>query len=176
MFVQQPLLLAGVAALAAFARMRPRFSLFWLALYASAIVPNSMQLARYGGGGPVGRFGWTAAWLWSIPLGVAIARYRHTLARYLYPAVVGSLVYEAALAIRWLPAPGLLFPRLNDPRDSLFPATLRPWLPSFYFWDFSSYWRFPPNVVAMAVVALVAAAGALAIARATPAADPPGNS
>jgi hypothetical protein len=176
MFVQQPLLLAGVAALAAFVRMRPRLSLFWLALYASAIVPNSMQLARYGGGGAVGRFGWTAAWLWSIPLGVAIAPYWRTLARYLRPAIVASLAYEAALAIRWLPAPRLLFPRLNDPRDSLFPDTLRPWLPSFYFWDFSSYWWFPPNVVAMAVVALVVVAGALAIPPATSAADPPGNS
>jgi hypothetical protein len=128
------------------------------------------------GGGAVGRFGWTAAWLWSIPLGVAIAPYWRTLARYLHPAIVASLAYEAALAIRWLPAPRLLFPRLNDLRDSLFPDTLRPWLPSFYFWDFSSYWWFPPNVVAMAVVALVVVAGALAIPPATSAADPPGNS
>jgi hypothetical protein len=176
MFVQQPFLLAGVASLAAFVRMRPGLSLFWLALYASAIVPNSLQLARYGGGGPVGRFGWTAAWLWTIPLGVVLAPHRHTLARYLYPAVVVSLVYQAALAMRWLPAPQLLFPRLNDPRDSLFPATLRPWLPSFYFWDFSSYWWFAPNVVAMAIVALVVVAGALAIPPATAEERPPGQS
>jgi hypothetical protein len=175
MFVQQPFLLAGVAALAAFVRMRPRLSLFWMALYASAIVPNSMELARYGGGGPVGRFGWTAAWLWSIPLGVALVPRRHTLARDLYPAVVVSLAYQAALAVRWLPAPQVLFPHLNDPRDSLFPAVFRPWLPSFYFWDFSSYWWFPPNVVAMAVVALVVVAGALAIPPATSEACP-GNS
>jgi len=173
MFVQQPFLLAGVAALVPFVRMRPRLALFWLALYASAIVPNSLELARYGGGGPVGRFGWTAAWLWSIPLGVVIVPYRHVLARYLHPAVGVSLAYQAALARRWLPAPQLLFPRLNDPRDSLFPDTLRPWLPSFYFWDFSSYWWFPPNVVAMAVVALVVVAGALAIPPARSAADPP---
>src|SRR4029077_16835108 len=119
MFFQNPFLLIGVAAFPLFAYTRPRLALLWVVVYASAIIPNSLELARYGGGGPVGRFGWTAAWLWSIPLGVCSVPYRHVLVRSLHPAVGVSLAYQAALARRWLPAPQLLFPRLNDPRDSL---------------------------------------------------------
>lgn len=78
------------------------------------------------------------------------------------PVVAVALAYQTALAVRWLAAPQRLFPNLDEPRDSLFPDALRPWLPSFYFWDFSSYWRFAPNVVAMACVVLLIVAGALA--------------
>ena len=152
LFVQQPLLLAGVAALPLFVRRRPRFALFWTALYAAAIVPNALELARYGVAGPVGRFGWTAAWLWAIPIGVVVAAHGQRLSRAVRVTVALSLFYQAALATRWLAVPQILFPELDEPRDSLFPDAVRPWLPSFYFWDFSSYWRFPPNLVAGLIV------------------------
>jgi hypothetical protein len=164
MFVQQPLLLAGVAALPLFVRRRPWVALFWAALYAAAIVPNALELARYGGGGPVGRFGWTAAWLWSIPIGVAAAAVRgHAVSRIVRATVILSLCYQAALATRWLAVPQELFPEFDEPRDSLFPAVLRRWLPSFYFWDFSSYWRFPPNIAAMLIVILLLLVGVFAL-------------
>lgn len=159
MFVQQPLLLAGVAAFPLFVRLRPRLAVFWTALYAAAILPNSLELARFGGGGPVGRFGWTAAWLWSIPIGIALISCGSCLARYVRPAVFATLIYQAALALRWMRTPAVLFPSLDPPRDSLFPDVMRPWLPSFYFWDFSSYWRFGPNIVALLTVALIFASG-----------------
>jgi hypothetical protein len=164
-FVQQPLLLAGVAALPLFVQQRPRFALFWAALYAAAIVPNALELARYGGGGPVGRFGWTAAWLWSIPMGVVVAAYDRALSRTVRVTVVLSLCYQAALAMRWLAAPQVLFPTLDEPRDSLFPDMLRHWLPSFYYWDFSSYWWFPPNVAAMLTVLLLLLLGIVALRK-----------
>jgi hypothetical protein len=160
MFVQHPLLLAGVVALPVFARLRFRFAALWAVLYASLIVPNALELARYGGSGPVGRFGWTAAWLWSIPLGVAAAHYWSEVSRYVKLAVVGALAYQALLAVRWLRTPAVLFPHLDEPRDSLFPDALRGWLPSFYFWDFSSYWRFVPNLVAFGVIMLLLVFGA----------------
>jgi hypothetical protein len=163
MFFQHPFLLTGVAALPVFVRLRPRFAVFWAALYASAIVPNALELARYGGGGPVGRFGWTAAWLWSIPAGVVFVRYHAVLARWLKPAAIVALAYQAALALRWLRTPAVLLPRLDPPRDSPFPDALRAWLPSFYFWDFSSYWRFPPNLIAFAAVLLIVITGSVAI-------------
>ena len=59
----------------------------------------------------------------------------------------------------------LLYPRLEESleaRDSLFPPALRPFVPSFYFWDFSSYWTYPPNLVAYACVAALVLIGALA--------------
>jgi hypothetical protein len=165
LFVQQPLLLAGVAALPLFVRQRPRFALFWAALYASTIVPDALELARYGGGGPVGRFGWTAAWLWSIPIGVAVAAHGRALSRTVRAVVILSLCYQAALATRWLSMPMVLFPEYDGPRDSLFPDVLRRWLPSFYFWDFSSYWRFPPNIAAMLIVLCALLAGMVVVHR-----------
>jgi hypothetical protein len=120
-------------------------------------------LARYGGGGPVGRFGWTAAWLWAIPIGVVVAAHARRLSRAVLVAVALSLGYQAALAMRWLAFPQVLFPELGEPRDSLFPDALRHWSPSFYFWDFSSYWRFPPNIVAMLTVILCLLVGIAAL-------------
>ena len=162
MFSQQPLLLAGVAALPLFVRRRPRFALFWALLYAAAIVPNALELARYGGNGPVGRFGWTAAWLWTIPIGVVASAEGRTLSRTVRVTVILSLCYQAALATRWLADPQVLFPELGEPRDSLFPAALGHWLPSFYFWDFSSYWSYPPNVAAMVTVLILLLIGMMA--------------
>jgi hypothetical protein len=163
MFMQHPLLLVGVAGLPWLLRTRPAFAVLWLALYASAILPNSLELARYGGNGPVGRFAWTAMWLWTIPAAILVVDFRASLARYVKPAVLAAVAYQAALAARWIATPGVLYPHLDPPRDSMFPERLRPWLPSFYFWDFSSYWRFRPNLIALGVVLLVSCAGTLAL-------------
>ncbi len=57
MFFQQPLALAGLLALGYMARRRHPLTLPWLVLYASLIVPNALQLSRYGGGGPAGSAG-----------------------------------------------------------------------------------------------------------------------
>ena len=72
------------------------------------------------------------------------------------------LAYQALLAIRWLPNPHVLFPVLEENpalRDSLFPVALRAWVPSFYFWDFHSYWTYGPNLIAYAVAAGVLMSG-----------------
>ena len=162
LFVQHPLMLAGIAAWPAFAALRPRAAAFWLALYASLIVPNSLELARFGVGGPVGRFAWSALWLWAIPIGFVVGEYQDAVGRWVKPAVVASLVYQALLAVRWLPDLGVMFPRLEEQlsaRDSLFPVGVRSALPSFYFWDFSSYWTYPPNVVAYVIVGALVVVG-----------------
>jgi hypothetical protein len=159
MFVQNPLLLAGIAALPVFAARRPWTALWWIAIYASMIGPNSLELARYGIGGPVGRFGWGAAFLWIVPIGYLFAAHRDRLVRYVKPIAIASLAYQALLAARWLQEPGVLFPHLDPPRDSLFPESLQRVLPSFYFWDFSSYWTYAPNLIAFACVALLLGAG-----------------
>jgi hypothetical protein len=166
MFIQHPLLITGIAALPIFAWRRPLHAFFWLALYASLIVPNSMELARWGGGGPVGRFAWSAEWLWAIPLGFAIAEFPATLVRFVEPAVIVSLTYQSILAMRWTENAMLLFPHFEESleaRDSLFPIPLRPFVPSFYFWDFKSYWTYPPNVIALALVVALLTIGALPV-------------
>ena len=164
MFFQQPLLVGGVAAFVPFARRHPRFALFWMALYAALILPNSFELARYGGGGPAGRFGWTAEWLWIIPLGWIVAEYPERSAACVRAAVVSGIAYQLLLALRWLPVPITLFTDLNDTldtRNSLFPAALRSALPSFYFWDFQSYLTYAPNIVAYVAFIVLMGAGVL---------------
>jgi hypothetical protein len=166
MFIQHPLLLAGVAALPMFLWMRPLAAFFWMGLYASLIVPNSMELARWGGGGPVGRFAWSAEWLWAIPLGLVIAEIPQKLGRFVKPVVLASLSYQALLALRWWQDRRIMFPQLEEAlhaRDSLFPLFLRPFFPSFYLWDFSSYWTYGPNVMAYAIVIALFAVGTLPI-------------
>ena len=168
MFWQQPLLLAGVATLVPFAQRHRRVALVWLLVYGSLIVPNSLELARYGGGGPAGRFGWSAAWLWIVPLSYALQDGPERWRRLVKPVVIACLVYQALLAVRWLGAPDVLFPRLEEnlaARNSLFPVAFRAWLPSFYFWDFSSYWTYPPNLASYAALGLLLLGGGLSRTR-----------
>jgi len=164
-------------ALVPFARQRPRLALFWMALYGAFILPNSFELARYGGGGPAGRFGWGAEWLWIIPLASLIG-HRERSARYVRAAVIAALAYQVLLAIRWLPAPIVLATDLTntlESRNSLFPVAIRGVLPSFYFWDFKSYLTYWPNIVGYVGCLAVLAAGALFGVRHAPKPNPAPN-
>ena len=164
MFLQQPLLLCGIPALAWWMRRAPGHALSWIVLYGALILPNSLQMARFGGGGPIGRFGWSAAWLWLIPLVIA-AQQTDRLRRWIRPLALVSIGYQAALAWRWIPRPRLLFPLLDErtwARESLFPVDLRLSVPSFYFWDFSSYLSYLPNLLAVGGAVFLFVSGWLA--------------
>jgi hypothetical protein len=76
--------------------------------------------------------------------------------------VVAAVLFQMALAVRWIAAPEVLFTQLSGPRDSLFPPEVQEWLPSFYTWDFVSYLYNPVNLFACATIALVVACGARA--------------
>ena len=170
MFFQQPLFLLGLVGLGYMMYRRHPLTLPWLVLYGSLIVPNALHLTLYGGGGPAGRFGWSAMWLWLIPLGIWLKAEQATLERYVRPIVLTSLAYQAALAVRWVPTPSSLFPEFSEivwARNSLFPVPLRYSLPSFYFWDFESYLWYPPNVVWVAAAVLLVVTGSTVAARTT---------
>ena len=160
MFFAQPLLLAGVGCLVPFVRARPWTALFWAALYLSLIVPNSMELARYGLGGPAGRFGWSAMWLWLVPIAFMLATYRSRAEPIVKALAIAGCVYQAMLALRWIPVPGVLWTNIDDPGSSVFPPVLSRWLPSFATWDFVSYVHNPANQGAMVAVLAVLIAGA----------------
>jgi hypothetical protein len=168
LFLRNPLLLAGVLFLPVFVRRQPVAAAFWGLLYLSLILPNSLEMARYGGGAPSARFTWSAISLWSVPIGIGLASLPR-LRRFIPAAVSIALAYQAVLAVRWMPAPGTLYPVLAEQleaRDSLFPAGLRSMFPSFYFWDFSSYWTYGPNLAAYAITAGLLAAGVVLARRA----------
>jgi hypothetical protein len=158
-FLQQPLLLAGVPALGLVAVRRPGLAAAWAALYASLLGPNILQINAFGGASPCGRFAWPAAWLWMVPIGLALHWHRRQLTRVVRPALVALFIYQAALALRWLPRPMAMTneyaPDLGL-RSSLYPPALRPWFPSFYSPDFLAH---PPNVVAIAAVLVLLASG-----------------
>jgi hypothetical protein len=104
--------------------------------------------------------------LWFVPIGIVLGQ-NAALQRYVRPAALAALAYQAVLAIRWVAAPGLLFPVLDEriwARESLFPLPWRCSLPSFYFWDYlpASYLLYPPNALAIAGLLLVVAAGVVA--------------
>ncbi|MCU0249509.1 MAG: hypothetical protein MUE61_04835 [Vicinamibacterales bacterium] len=158
-FLQQPLLLAGVPALGVMAVRRPGLAAAWCALYASLLVPNLLQIIPFGGASPSGRFAWPAAWLWLVPLAVTFSWHRGQLERFFRPVLLAAGAYQAVLALRWLPSPMTITNEFTPDlalRNSLFPVGMRAWLPSFYSADFLS---FPPNVVAIVALLLLVASG-----------------
>ncbi len=164
LFLQQPLLLPGLVGLGHMLSRRHPLTLPWLLLYCSLIVPNAMEVNSYGGGGPSGRFAWTAMWLWIVPLGIWLRDARSTVEPYVRPVVLLALVYQAFLAVRWGPTPTALFPYYSElvwERNSLLPVAVRYSLPSFYFWDFERYLTYLPNVVWVVGAALLLVTGYL---------------
>ena len=164
MFFQQPLLLPGLVGLGYMVHRRHPLTVPWLLLYGSLIGPNSMELNWYGGGGPAGRFAWSAMWLWLVPLGIWLKDEQATIERYVRPIVLTGLAYQVALATRWVQAPSALFPYYSElvwERNSLLPVDLRYSVPSFYFWDFERYLSYLPNVVWVLAAVLLLTTGFL---------------
>ena len=134
LFVQQPLFLLGLVAFGWMIRRRHPLTLLWFVLYASLIVPNALQQWPYGGHvAPAGRFGWSAMWLWLVPLGIASRQSLAVRSCWVVRlTVLAGIGYQAALAISWIPAPIRLFNSLFAPylwQPSLFPPALMLSLP-----------------------------------------------
>jgi hypothetical protein len=161
MFFQQPLLLPGLAGLGWMIRRRHPFTLPWLALYLSLLVPTALHTySEYGGAGPSGRFGWTAMWLWLVPLGFWMDAERETIVPYVRSTLVCGLAYQAALAVRWLPDPSVFVSRTYElvwNRNSLFPIPLRYSLPHFY----DTSLDYLPNIVWTLAALLLVVTGVL---------------
>lgn len=161
MFFQQPLLLPGLVGLGWMVRRRHPFTLPWLALYLSLLVPTALHTySEYGGAGPSGRFGWAAMWLWLVPLGIWIDAERKTAVPYLRSTVCCALAYQTALAVRWLPDPSVFYPRIHElvwSRNSLFPVPIRYSLPHFY----DTSLDYLPNIVWTLAALLLVVTGIL---------------
>jgi hypothetical protein len=159
MFMQYPVLLAGLPALGVLVLSRPGLALGWTTLYGSLILPNAMQVITYGGASPSGRFGWSAVWLWFVPVVVVIRDYRSLLLPLVRPIVFVGFAWQLLLSLRWLPTPTVLatvFDARLTVRNSLVPAGLRSVFPSFYTLKFMT---FTPNVVALVVAVLLFVTG-----------------
>jgi hypothetical protein len=164
LFLQQPVWVLALPGLVPFALARPLVAAWWALLYLAIVLPGAMQLGRYGGGGPVGRYAWAAAFLWVVPLRYWLERLDLRRARWLRLALAVIVLLQLAAAWRWIAAPRIVVPKLEESltvRESLATEPLRSLLPSFYFWDFTSYWFYWPNVAAIAGVTLLIIWGAI---------------
>lgn len=126
LFVHQPVLLPGLVALGWMIRRRHRLTLPWLVLYGSLIAPNALQHIPYGGHvAPAGRYGWAAAWLWLVPVCIAIHEHRDrtSFSRAVRLTVLAGVAYQAVIAFQWVPVPQRLF-------NGLFPVDT--WQPSLF--------------------------------------------
>ena len=161
LFVQQPILLPGLVALGWMIRRRHRLTLPWLVLYGSLIAPNALQHIAYGGHvAPAGRYGWSAAWLWIVPISIVIRELRDgtSFSRAVRLIVLAGAAYQAVLALQWVPVPQRLFNGLfplDTWQPSLFANGLMMSLPKLGPHADPGY---PPNVVwTLAVLSLLAA-------------------
>ena len=166
LFWHQPLLLFGLIALGWMIRVRHLFTIPWLLLYGALMAPAAL-LAEWGGI-PLGRLNWAGMWLWLLPIGWWMGVERASLARYVRPAVMTALAYQAILAFRWIPSPTDLFlgpySSLVWARDSLFPISARYVLPHFYLragdgWWVVRYLEYVPNLIWLAAAALLVVTG-----------------
>ncbi|MGH7134630.1 MAG: hypothetical protein ACREHD_02760 [Pirellulales bacterium] len=161
MFLQQPLWLLGLIGLAPMWRSARRSCLWWLLLYASTVVPNSLHPNWYGGYSYLGRFGVTGALLWTIPLAYG--------ARMIFangktaPALVAvlSLALQIGLANHWLRADSLEFgcawPESIRDCHSAYPSFLKPYLP--YWLPDANAWRYTANYAALILAGGLLACG-----------------
>ena len=166
LFWHQPLFFAGLIALGWMIRTRHPLTIPWLLLYASLMMPPALRAGW--GGVPLGRYNWGGFWLWLIPIGAWLESERSAAGQYVRPAVLTAFVYQALLALRWIPDPTRLFDYSSSPlvwaRDSLFPLPIRYVLPHFYGgagngWWVVRYLEYLPNLVWVTATALLLMTG-----------------
>ena len=168
LFWHQPLFFPGLIALGWMIRKRHPLTIPWLLLYGSLLVPSAV-FDRWGGI-PMGRLSWAGLWLWLVPIGLWLQAERSSIGRYVRPAVLGAIAYQAILAYRWIPDPTNLFRYAMSPlvwaRDSLFPLPVRYVLPHFYLdtGDSALVWRYLeylPNLIWVTAAVLLVVTGLL---------------
>ncbi|MYD70536.1 MAG: hypothetical protein F4W89_07310 [Acidobacteria bacterium] len=166
LFWHQPLLLFGLIALGWMIRVRHRFTVPWLLLYGSLMVPPALLVEW--AGIPLGRLNWPGMWLWLLPIGWWMAAERTSLSRYIRPVLLAAFAYQAMLALRWIASPTELFQgpfsSLVWERDSLFPLPVRYALPHFYLragdgWWVARYLEYLPNLIWVAAAGLLFVTG-----------------
>ncbi len=159
MFIQQPMLLLGLAGIPLLIKENWRGAILLGALYVSLLLPSAMHTGLYGGISFFGRFWWVVVSLWLFPLAYAVRSLvkRNVL---LLSLCLGSLVLQGWLASKWLFHDSLMSNR-NIPiwaARSFFDDTgLLQWLPTFR--DFDSYLKHPANYIVVLAGSLLIISG-----------------
>jgi hypothetical protein len=165
-FFQQPLLLLGLLGLPMLWRRSRLVFMAVGATYLALIVPNSLHECWYGCLSLSGRFMWSVAGLWVIPL-VCFLVDGPRVGRVCAAWLAGpTLAWQAYLVQRlWLEGPHPFYMNWTEDltrRNSLIAPAWRSVFPSFY--DFQTYGSFAPNAVG-GVVVLLLLGGGMVLAR-----------
>lgn len=147
MFMQQPLLLLGLAGLAPLIKANWRGAILIALLYLSVILPNAMHPVWYGGFSFVGRFWWALVALWIFPLAFAVKALRQQRLLLLL-LCSGGVLLQMWFATKWVFQDGFLLRQgfyFWSSRSFYEVPGLQEYLPSFKFaYD---YLEHPPNYV-----------------------------
>ncbi|MEI6181644.1 MAG: hypothetical protein WCP31_12865 [Chloroflexales bacterium] len=170
LFFQGPIYLLGVFGLASFFTKDWPLARLTGLLYLAVMLPNAMHTNWYGGMSFAGRFHWTGALLWSLPLLAALRQLRaggHT--KVAVGLLVGAGLLQLIVLAKLLIPNGNLY---NLPLDEVSAWTvsnpyadflaLEPWqralfLPSFH--TVNTYLSAPVNWVACGVLVVLLVAG-----------------
>ena len=160
LFIQQPLFLLALAGVPLFMRRMPRVGWTMAAAYLALIAANSLHPCWYGCASFSGRFMWSVAAFWFVPLAVLVSELAPVERR--VASVLGglALAWQVALMSGWRADPQALYRRMFESladRNSLFALEWRRFFPSFY--DFDRYLHRPINLVGIALVLMVLGAG-----------------
>jgi hypothetical protein len=175
-FLHQPLFLIGCLGLAVAFRASPAAMLPAALAYAAILFANGVHFDLYGGLAIGGRFMWTIAALWFVPMALFYRELGARGKRFVWTCCAASLLWQLYLLTRWLPSGTGPLRRVDSAnlleRNSYFPAGLRDWLPSFY--DTHNWLSHPQNFWWVVVCASLVGSGFLLRAVVAPI-DKPGR-
>jgi len=147
-FLHQPLFLLGWVGLAVAYRSSPVVVTSVALAYGAVLLANGVHFDAYGGLAIGGRFMWTMAALWFVPLALFCRELGARGRQVIWLCGAASVAWQLFLMSHWATrgtGPLRLSWSANLlERNSYFPAGLRGWLPSFY--DTSDWLSHPQNL------------------------------
>jgi hypothetical protein len=147
-FLHQPLFLLSWVGLAVAYRSSPVVVVSVALVYGALLLANGVHFDTYGGLAIGGRFMWTMAALWFVPLALFCRELGARGRQVIWLCGAGSVAWQLFLMSHWV-ARGTGPLRLSWSanlleRNSYFPAGLRGWLPSFC--DTNDWLSHPQNL------------------------------
>jgi hypothetical protein len=167
LFLHQPLFVIGLAGLAVLWRRARCLSIGVAAAYLAILLPNAFHNCWYGCWSMGGRFMWSVAGFWFVPVVFFYAELGRQARSMVLAATAPAIAYQVVLWHRWSGwAAHHLYSQLNaNPveRNSLFSVGWARVLPSYM--DFDHYLTPVANVLALTIACGLVAAGILFSAR-----------
>lgn len=160
LFLNNPVTLVGVAFLGTFFAYDRKTALLVVLIYLSLIGPSALHTNWYGGVSFSGRFNWTAAMVFILPVLFGLVTLARLSPKAFRVVIVLSLLLQVYFYAEYVFANVDILRR--EPATplavySVFFSPIHNWLPAFYNVDWA--YRYPPNAAWLLLVILLAGAG-----------------